>query len=139
VKYQPKDVVLIRPIQDLNGTIPNKMKSQPAREKISKCGSGKVAPAEIGKMGVLGTAEPCRMVENKERVRSAVGLLQCSWRRMMVPRRVGIETRGDPGCPERLAQTSRSRGELVSLGSAGSVWSGGWRRCEQQLVCAFVF
>jgi hypothetical protein len=67
MKHRPKDFVLIRPIQDLNGTIPNKMIFKPGREKIKKCRSGKVARAEIGKIGILGTAERCGMVETKER------------------------------------------------------------------------
>jgi hypothetical protein len=80
---------------------------------------------------ILATARPCQMARNKEEIRSAVGLLQCSRPRMMVPRRVGIEISGDPGCPEHLAPSSRFRGELVSLGSAGGGWTGGWPRCVQ--------
>jgi hypothetical protein len=115
--------VPIGPIQNLNGTILDGMIFISARENINKCGLGKLAPAEMGKTSLLATAEPCRMVGNKERIGSAVGQRQCTWLGMMVARRVGIDTRGDPGSPERLAQSSRSRGELVSPGSAGGGWS----------------
>jgi hypothetical protein len=50
----------------------------------------------------------------------------------MVPRRVGSEGLGDPGCLERFAQSSRPRRELVSLGSAGGGWTGDWPRCGRQ-------
>jgi hypothetical protein len=122
-RSQQKDSGPIGRIQNLNGTILDKMIFMSAREDMGKCGLGKLAPAETGRRPFLATAEPCEMVGNKDKMRSAVGQRQCSWLRMMVARRVGIETRGDPGGPERLAQSSRSRGELVSLGSAGGGWS----------------
>jgi hypothetical protein len=122
-KSQAKDIVPIGPIQNLNCTILDKMIFMSARENINKCGLGKLVPAGMGKTPSLATAEPCQMVGTKGRIRSAVGQRQCSRLRMMVPRRVGIERRGDPGSPERLAQSSRPRGELMSLGSAGGGWS----------------
>jgi hypothetical protein len=123
VKSQPKHFVPIGPIQTLNGTILDEMIFISARENINKCGLGKLASAEMGKSPFLATAEPCQMVGNKEKIRSAVSQRQCSWLRMMVARRVGIGRWGDPGNPERLAQSSRSRGELVPLGSAGGGWT----------------
>jgi hypothetical protein len=114
---------------NLNGTNLDKMIFTSARENINKYGSGELAPTEMGKTPFLARGEPRQMVGNKDKIRSAVGQRQCSWPRMMVARRVGIERRGDPGSPERLAQSSRSRGERVSLGSAG----GGWRAFPWEL------
>jgi hypothetical protein len=61
---------------------------------------------------------------------------------MIVPRRVGIEASGDFGRAERLALSSRLRGELVSLGSAGGGWTVGWLVgwlcCAQYIVCFVV-
>jgi hypothetical protein len=111
-----------------------------ARENTGKCCFGKLAPAEIQMAPILATGEPRQTGGSKDKIGSAVGLLQCSWPRMMVPRRVGIEMLGDPGCLQHLALSSRFRGEPVSLGSAGSGWTGGWPpRAQHTAPSAAVF
>jgi hypothetical protein len=103
-----------------------------ARENTNIYRLGELPSTEIQVGPTRAIVEPCQMAGNKGKIRSAVGLLQCSCPHMMVPRRVGIETSRDLGCPERLAQGSRSHGEPTSLGSAGGGWNGGRPRCGRQ-------
>jgi hypothetical protein len=67
-KSQPKYFVPIGRIQNLNGTILDKMIFRSARENINKCGLGKLASAEMGKTRFLATTEPCQMVGDKDQV-----------------------------------------------------------------------
>jgi hypothetical protein len=81
---------------------------------------GPARPSGIEMIPVLAPARPCQMAgNNKARIRSAVGLLQCSWPRMIVPRRVGVEKSATLAALDHLGLTSRFRGGLVSLGPAG--------------------
>jgi hypothetical protein len=121
------DLLLVMPIQDSNHTIPNGMKYVFADEDKSKYQLGKLrlAVVDVQTLCISATSELCQMAGGKGQIGSAVSLLQCSLPPMTGPRRVGVGAPNEPGCPEGLAQSSRSRGEPVSLGSTGGGWTGG--------------